>query len=280
MNFGFGRFNRKKRLFTKWINDLLKFVIPSKRLDWDSYIQKTYILNLPEEKRRKINLNKQLSKIKIKGGNLKNKVTWWSGFKGVTKWDKSLLVDEYSFYYHYLVDPINTFGMTDEQMKSTMIKCSVPERSIALSHIKILEDIVKNDIPHALIMEDDVWIRYDFNKRFKSIMDDQIPEDFDILYISSLPAKRGFTWDEHSKDVLRLYNGVWWMSGIIITKRAAQKILDNLPCVGPIDVWINHQFDGLNVYMTRDNLVEQRLDYKSSNSYSFPKYIQYRSLVQ
>lgn len=269
MNYGFDGFWRTKRLSIKWINDLLKYIIPTKRLDWNSYIQKTYVLHLPEEKKRKRNLNRQLSKVKTEDGSLKNKVTWWEGFKGVTEWDKSLYVDEYSFYYHYLIDPVDTFGMTEEQMKSTMIKCSVPERSIALSHIKILQDIVENDIPYSLIMEDDVWIRYDFNKRFKSIMDEQVPKDFDILYISSMPTQRGFTWDEHSKDVLRLYNGVWWMSGLIVTKRAAQKMLDNLPCVGPIDVWINHQFEGLNVYMTRENLVEQRLDYKSSNSYSF-----------
>lgn len=271
MNYGFDKFSRVKRLSLKWVNDLLKLIIPTKRLDWESYIQKTYILHLPEEKIRKRNLNKELSKIKTKYGNLKNKVTWWEGLKGITKWDESLYIGEYSFYHHYLIDPVDTYGMTKEQMKSTMIKCTIPEHSIALSHIKILQDIVKNDIPCALIMEDDVWVRYDFSKRFKSIMDKQIPKDFDILYISSLPVKKGFTWDDYSKDIIRVYNGVWWMSGLVVTKKAAQKILDNLPCVGPIDLWINHQFGGLNVYMTKENLVEQRLDYKSLNSYSFPK---------
>ena len=103
MNYGFDGFWRTKRLSIKWVNDLLKYIIPTKKIDWDSYIQKTYILHLPEEKKRKRNLNRQLSKIKTKNGSLKNKVTWWDGLKGVTEWDKSLYVGEYSFYYHHLI---------------------------------------------------------------------------------------------------------------------------------------------------------------------------------
>ena len=269
MNYGFNGFTRAKILSKRWVNDLLKFVTPTEKLDWDSYIQKTYILHLSEQKRRRRNLKWQLSKVKTKDGTLKDKVTWWEGLKGITKWDKKLHESFYSFFYHHQVDPYDNFGMSNEEMKSTMIECSVAETSITLSHIEILKDIVHNDIDYALIMEDDVFIKYDFAKRFKSIMEEQLPKDFDILYISSLPARKGFTWDPHSKDLLRLYNGVWWMSGIIVTKKAAQKLLDNLPIIGPIDVWINYQFDDMNVYMCEENLVEQRIDYESSNTYSF-----------
>ena len=154
-------------------------------------------------------------------------------------------------------------------MENQIVKCSKPESAIALSHIKILKDIVKNDIDYALIMEDDVFFKFNFSKKFQDIMDNQVPKDFDILYLSSLPSKTGFTWDPHSKDLIRVYNGIWWMSGIVITKKTAKHLLDKLPVVGPIDVWINHQFEGLNVYMCKDNLLEQDGYDDSNNIYSF-----------
>ena len=59
------------------------------------------------------------------------------------------------------------------------------------------------------------------------------------------------------------------MSSYVLTRKAAQKLVDNLPVVGPVDVWINYQFEDMNVFMTIGNLIEQTGVEDSDNTYSF-----------
>src|SRR4029453_15673138 len=62
--------------------------------------------------------------------------------------------------------------------------------------------------------------------------------------------------------------GLWYLSGYILSRRGARKLLDALPCRGPVDLWINHQFSKLNVFATRRSIVRQRRDSISTNTYS------------
>jgi len=254
----------------RFLHTILKIFLRSYRIDWKSYVQKTYILHLENRTDRKSNLTKELKWVKTKSGNLSQEVTWWNAFKGVKMWDSNIHVNEYSFYHHWFIDRIADYAhISPERMKNRMLKCSEAESNIVLGHHSILKDIVHNDIPVALILEDDVTFQYNIEKKLKDIFDNQLPDDWDMLYVSALPVPTGFQCEQHSKDLLKLYNGVWWFSGIFITKQGAQKLLDNLPIVGPIDLWINYQFKDLNVYLTNNNLIEQSGETKSDNTYSF-----------
>ena len=75
--------------------------------------------------------------------------------------------------------------------------------------------------------------------------------------------------DPHSKNLARLFNGVWWMSGYCLTRTAAIHLLEQLPIVGPVDVWINYQFEGLQVYLAYNNIICQADNTYSDNTYSF-----------
>ena len=131
------------------------------------------------------------------------------------------------------------------------------------------KDFVASGEKTAMFLEDDVYFVYDFEKKARSIFEKELPKDWDILYLSALPNKWGFTWDPHSKNLSRLYNGVWWMSGYCLTRKAAQHLLNELPIVGPIDVWINYKFEGLQVYLATDDLICQADNTESDNTYSF-----------
>jgi len=240
------------------------------KIDWKSYVQKTYILHLKNRTDRKINLTKELKSVKTITGDLSNEVTWWNGYKGLKEWDPKIHVSDYSFYYHYCIDRIWHYeNVSQKDMEARMLKCSVAESNIVLGHHSILKNIVDSDIPVSLILEDDVVFQYNIEKKLKDIFDNQLPKDWDILYVSALPVPNGFQCEKYSKDLLKLHSGVWWFSGIFITKRGAQKLLDNLPIVGPMDLWINYQFKDLNVYLTNNNLIEQSSKTKSDNTYSF-----------
>ena len=59
------------------------------------------------------------------------------------------------------------------------------------------------------------------------------------------------------------------MSGYCLTRKAALHLLNELPIVGPIDVWINYKFEGLQVYLATDDLICQADNTESDNTYSF-----------
>lgn len=257
------------------INSIKKIFEKQLKIDWDSYINKTFVLHLPERKDRRRRLRRQLKAVKLSTGTLLDRVYW---LEGTTSVDKNLSIHQplYSFNYHWQIDPDeNLRFMLDE---NPTIYCSMPEQAIAHSHYHILKHIVDNKIPVSLIMEDDVVLKYGFQKDIKSIFEKELPEDWDLLYLSSQPAWSGWKWEPYSENLDRVYNGIWWMSGYVITYEGAKKLLENLPIIGPVDVWINHQFKHLKVYMTSDNIIDQRQNNFrewSDNRYSFPETFDY-----
>ena len=68
--------------------------------------------------------------------------------------------------------------------------------------------------------------------------------------------------------VFRPLRGLWQLSGYVLSKKAAQKLLNLLPVRGPVDLWINLQFDKLDVYASSKPVIRQRRDVSSTNSYS------------
>jgi GR25 family glycosyltransferase involved in LPS biosynthesis len=79
----------------------------------------------------------------------------------------------------------------------------------------------------------------------------------------------GFKSEPYSEDIVKITSGVWWLSGVFISQRAAKKLVDNFPIIGPIDVWINYHFDDLNVYGAMYNCINQDTVSSSDNTNSF-----------
>ena len=91
---------------------------------------------------------------------------------------------------------------------------------------------------------------------------------FRFLYVSYLEAKHGAPKAFLSNSVFRPVRGLWHLSGYVLSREGAETLLRLLPCRGPVDLWINHQFEVLDVRATRQPLISQRRDAKSTNSYS------------
>lgn len=253
-----------------WINKLLRLIKPSYKIDWQKYIQSTYVLHLEDRVDRKKILLKELKSVKTTRGDLRNEITWWPGIKGENQIDPKIHNPEYTFYYHWSIDPDQQYIWMDEElMKNTMVNCSTAESNIALGHHSILKNIVNSNSDVSLILEDDVVFSHDIVNKLESIFEDQLPKDWEIVYLGALPTGSGFMHEEWSKDLLKLNGGVWWFSGILVSKKGAEKLLNKLPIIGPIDVWINHHLKDLNAYMTKTNIVFQTARTKSDNTYSF-----------
>jgi GR25 family glycosyltransferase involved in LPS biosynthesis len=153
------------------------------------------------------------------------------------------------------------------------IRMSQAEIAIAHSHISVWKTIAQSTDPYALVLEDDVW----FDREFSRILDqawremkdaDGADPAFDVLYVSYAEARHGAPKELLSKNVFRPERGLWFLSGYVLSRKGAQTLLRLLPCRGPIDLWINHKFDAMDVRALRRPVVNQRADLTSTNSYS------------
>jgi GR25 family glycosyltransferase involved in LPS biosynthesis len=178
----------------------------------------------------------------------------------------------YTLEDQLFVEP-QPLSMPDEFELTRPIRMSNAEAAVARSHIGVWKAIAQSSADYALVLEDDVW----FNRSFGRTLDQawgemrssaQREPVFDILYVSYREVRYGAPKQLISRSVFRPERGLWFLSGYVLSKRGAQRLLDLLPCYGPIDLWINHKFGQLAVRGLRQSVINQRLDTPSSNSYS------------
>lgn len=153
------------------------------------------------------------------------------------------------------------------------IPMSRPEIAVALSHIGVWRRIAAGDQSFALVLEDDIYFRPGFARYFDQAWVEigahpASRRPFDILYVSYKEVKHGAQKTLLSPNLFRPLRGLWYMSGYVLSREGAEKLLRLLPCRGPVDLWINQQFARLNVLATRRSLIAQRWDAGSTNSYS------------
>lgn len=182
------------------------------------------------------------------------------------------------------IDPIFTLGdqLFVEPQPLTLptkieldspIRMSRPEIAVAQSHINVWRQVKAGDHEYVLILEDDIWFRPGFAKKLDQAWTEITSEfskksNFDILYLSYEEVKHGTPKTFLSSNVFRPERGLWYLSGYVISRKGAKKLLNLLPCKGPVDLWINHQFKLLEVCALRRPIICQRRDGSSTNSYS------------
>ncbi|MHB1699601.1 MAG: family 16 glycosylhydrolase [Acidobacteriaceae bacterium] len=156
---------------------------------------------------------------------------------------------------------------------SRPIRMSDAEIAVAQSHIDVWRKIASSATPYALVLEDDVW----FERGFGRLVDtawremrtaDQAEPSFDVLYLSYKEVRHGAPKTAFSQNVFRPERGLWYLSGYVLSKQGAQRLLALLPCRGPVDLWINQKFHEMDVRAVRRSIIAQRLDLQSTNSYS------------
>lgn len=234
-----------------------------------------------------INLNRQPARWAAMEQELRNVLDW----SGVELWnltERYAAVDANHFMRESLpdadVDPVYTLGdqlfvepqplaLPTQLDLNSPIQMSRPEIAIAHSHIGIWRQIVASTREYVLILEDDVWFRpgfaQDLDQAWSEIeTEGDSKSNFDILYLSYEEVKHGTPKTFLSTNVFRPVRGLWHLSGYVISRVGAEKLLRLLPCRGPVDLWINHQFGVLDVLATRQSIISQRRDVSSTNSYS------------
>jgi len=153
------------------------------------------------------------------------------------------------------------------------IQMSRQEIAVALSHIAIWEKIAAGKEKYALVLEDDICFSHRFSSYVGKIWKELIELRsgstlFDILYLSYKEVDQGAEKTLVTENVFQLFRGVWFLSGYVLSKRGAERLLSQLPVRGPVDLWMNHKFNRIDALLASRTVVEQRIDEKSQNSYS------------
>lgn len=239
-------------------------------------INKIFVINLDRQKNRWLKLKKEAHSQKLLNGvSLKKFIERIPAVDGkqvdADKFSSTELIKLYDLKEHFFIDPDPRLSHL-VQNKEIKICMTAPEIAVALSHIKVWKTIVSRKIPFSLILEDDVYFELDFgeiaNSSWSELPNNNNQKEFDLLYFSYREVDNGSEKIDFSKNLFKPIRGYWWLSGYVLSLSGAQKLLSSLPVYGPVDMWMNLQFQNLDVFFTQKSIISQRRDWESGNSYS------------
>lgn len=240
-------------------------------------IDRIFVINLDRAPERWFKMQKELKHISDSSGTEILKLT-----------ERQVAIDANQFSYEPVkdteIDPFYTLGdqlfvepqplvFPTRLELNAPIRMSRAEIAVARSHINIWKKVASGNYEYVLILEDDTWFYPRFanylDKAWREIVEsNDAKSKFDVLYVSYLEVKHGAPKNFLSRNVFRPMRGLWHLSGYVLSREGAKKLLRLLPCRGPIDLWINLHFKTLDICATKSSLIGQRCDIKSSNSYS------------
>ena len=246
------------------------------RHSWAMAIDRIYVINLDRAGDRWSCIKRELSRIRDRFGNDLISLTERHAAVDARSFLQDLPADQdvdpfYTLADQLFVEPQPLTLPTRFELEAP-IRMSRAEIAVARSHLEIWRRIAQGKEAYALVLEDDVWFHPSFGRymdeAWKELMNRSGNREVDILYVSYMEATRGAPKHLLSRHVFVPERGLWYLSGYVLSRQGARKLLHLLPCRGPVDLWINHQFSKLNVFATRRPIVRQRKDIFSTNSYS------------
>lgn len=240
-------------------------------------IESIYVINLDRQKDRWAEISRELNLILDSSGvALDKRAIRYPAIDARTLADPPLEEDDVEPFYtlgdQLLVEP-QPRALPDRLELDRPIRMSQPEIAVALSHIGVWRRVAAGQNAYVLVLEDDVWFRRGFARQLDRAWAETGPrgagaQRFDVLYLSYKEVKHGAKKTFLSPNVFRPLRGLWYLSGYVLSRSGADKLLRLLPCRGPVDLWINHQFATLDVRATTRSQISQRRDATSTNVYS------------
>lgn len=240
-------------------------------------IDMIYVINLDREPSRWFQMKQELNQILDSSGIEILKLTERHVAVDAKQFSQEPGTDSeidpfYTLGDQLFVEPQPSVFPTRLELNSP-IRMSRAEIAVARSHINVWKKVAAGNYEYVLILEDDTWFHSQFGRYLDEAWTQIVEENdmktrFDVLYVSYLEVKHGAPKSFLSSNVFRPVRGLWHLSGYVLSREGAAKLLRLLPCRGPIDLWINHHFEELDILATKTSLISQRRDVRSTNSYS------------
>jgi len=240
-------------------------------------INKIFAINLDRQRSRWKHLTKELRSQRVSNektlADFLERVSAVDGRAIKAESVSSKDVEElYNLKEHFFIDPDPRLSHL-VRSKDIKVSMSSAEIAVALSHISAWRKIVDRKIPYSLVIEDDVFFEDRFSESVNKVWS-ELPlgksgeKQFDLLYLSyrevdNHPEKHAYT-----QNLFKPVRGFWWLSGYVLSYQGAKKLIGSLPVCGPVDMWMNLQFQVLDVFAITNSVISQRRDWGSGNSYS------------
>ncbi|MGW4727706.1 family 16 glycosylhydrolase [Streptomyces shenzhenensis] len=239
-------------------------------------IERIYVINLDRAQERWSRLNRDLRRLRTMEGRSLDTITRRFSAIDARRLQgpppANLLNPTYTLAEQLLIDPHPRLDV-DDAARATRITMTPQEIAVALSHIEVWKLIAASSMPYTLVLEDDAYVTRTCMSVLKRVWgelrsDRGADDSVDLLYLSYQETGEDEVRIRTTSALRRPTRGLWQLSGYVLSRAGAEKLLSLLPAHGPIDLWINLQFDHLSVRMTNRPIIEQRPGIASSNSYS------------
>lgn len=145
--------------------------------------------------------------------------------------------------------------------------CSPGMIGCGISHIKCWRTVVEQNLPYALILEDDAYLLPNFRRKMMAVLLD-MPEDYHMLLLGCFLCEKSMPTN---KEQIRSVKNFAGTHAYIVSQKGARFLVENIPKVTyHIDVHIARLPD-IRLYATKTNLAVQNGENTSTNTYvGFP----------
>ncbi|MBP0439112.1 family 16 glycosylhydrolase [Tianweitania sediminis] len=138
------------------------------------------------------------------------------------------------------------------------------EIAVARSHIEAWKAVATGSEEHVLILEDDVWFRpgaaASIERAWREALIRGNGGGPAMFYLSYEDAGGTCERADVCGTLFRPIRGLWFLCGYVLSRGGAQALLRAMPVAGPVDMWINRQFDWLRPLAVMTPAIMQRPD--------------------
>lgn len=241
----------------------------------DDHVSRILVINLDRQPARWNRIKTELRRLRCRTGAPLTTIVRRLSATDARHLDKAIpttkLDHKYTLADQLRVEP-NPLVPLNSRAAELTIEMSAQEKAVALSHIDAWTVVANSTEGYTLILEDDIFFEYGFAKAAQSLWDDIRTSKFspDILYLSYNDIRRNPPSSELSScaSYFLAKPGLWFASGYILSQEGAKKLLSLLPIRGPVDLWLNLQFEKLTVARSARSIIGQKVDGSSTNCYS------------
>ena len=252
-------FQNFRRLFTKKKCSAFNVSANNKKIEC---IEKIYVINLDRQPNRYNRVQSEFSKIMDTSRNRLTNILERVTAVDAINLEQDAPIDninsKYTLGEQLFVDPCQ--ALPKDLNLDMNINMSKQEIAVALSHIKVWKKIASGTESYALVIEDDICLHPNFSSLMEESWKELIKKEtkgnlFDILFLSFKEVDLGAEKVAFTESTFKLFRGIWYMSGYVLSKEGASKLIEMLPLRGPVDLWINHKFDQLTALMIKKSII-------------------------
>ncbi|MFT6972869.1 MAG: GR25 family glycosyltransferase involved in LPS biosynthesis [Pontimonas sp.] len=257
------------RVVLRHLDPIRKAKAFSTRTSFQS-IERIYVINLDRKPKRWKSTRRELGRFRSRENQSLNAIT--RRFSAVdarylpSETQPSELRTTFTLAEQLAVHP-DPLIRIDDSTRAINIAMTKPEIAIAMSHIEVWRLIAHGDVDWTLVLEDDVIMRPGFASKLNRQWHALVEQNAELVYLAYRDV--GGIERPDPKVVHRQTEpGLWEASAYLLSRQGARKLLSALPANGPIDLWMNFRFGEVRTFTTSTQIVEQRLNEPSTNSYS------------